>query len=62
ACGKRSSFVLVNQNIYLAKDNDNLPIPKEVNRKKNEDSEALLLAPANGCGHHFTKIDYLSSF
>ncbi|XP_062828261.1 neuronal regeneration-related protein [Anolis carolinensis] len=41
---------------------DNLPIPKEVNRKKKEDSEGLFLTPANGYGHHFTKINYLSSF
>uniref|UniRef100_A0A0B8RU76 Neuronal regeneration-related protein n=1 Tax=Philothamnus irregularis TaxID=1899461 RepID=A0A0B8RU76_9SAUR len=37
---------------------DNLPIPKEVNRKKNE--TALLLTPVNGFGHHFNKIYYLS--
>lgn len=41
---------------------DNLPIPKEVNRKKNEKFEAPFLAPANGYGHHFTKINYLSFF
>ncbi|KAF7250189.1 Neuronal regeneration-related protein [Varanus komodoensis] len=41
---------------------DNLPIPKEVNRKKNKKSEALFLTPANDYGHHFTKINYLSSF
>ncbi|CAI5787165.1 Hypothetical predicted protein [Podarcis lilfordi] len=41
---------------------DNLPIPKEVNRKKNDKVEAPLLAPANRYGHHFTKINYLSSF
>lgn len=41
---------------------DNLPIPKEVNRKKNETSEALFLTPVNGYGHHFNKINYLSSF
>ncbi|XP_061479881.1 neuronal regeneration-related protein [Rhineura floridana] len=41
---------------------DNLPIPKEVNRKKKEKSEAPFLTPANGYEHHFTKINYLSSF
>uniref|UniRef100_A0A8C3UYL0 Protein p311 n=1 Tax=Catharus ustulatus TaxID=91951 RepID=A0A8C3UYL0_CATUS len=39
----------------------NLPISKEVNRKKNEE-EGARLAPASGYGQHFTKINYLYSF
>uniref|UniRef100_A0A8C3N2S4 Protein p311 n=1 Tax=Geospiza parvula TaxID=87175 RepID=A0A8C3N2S4_GEOPR len=39
----------------------NLPISKEVNRKKSE-AEGARLAPASGYGQHFTKINYLYSF
>ncbi|XP_063996806.1 neuronal regeneration-related protein [Pogoniulus pusillus] len=39
-----------------------LPISKEVNRKKNSESEEACLVPVNDCGHHFTKISYLCSF
>ncbi|NXP39359.1 NREP protein, partial [Leiothrix lutea] len=39
----------------------NLPISKEVNRKKSE-AEGVHLAPASGYGQHFTKINYLYSF
>ncbi|NWV03700.1 NREP protein, partial [Ptilonorhynchus violaceus] len=39
----------------------NLPISKEVNRKKSEAEEAFLV-PAGGYGQHFTKINYLCSF
>ncbi|NXH62937.1 NREP protein, partial [Rhabdornis inornatus] len=38
----------------------NLPISKEVNRKKSEE-EGACLAPASGYGQHFTKINYLYS-
>uniref|UniRef100_A0A8C3SPV0 Neuronal regeneration-related protein n=1 Tax=Chelydra serpentina TaxID=8475 RepID=A0A8C3SPV0_CHESE len=40
----------------------NLTIPKEVNRKKNNETEAAFLTPANGYGYHVTEIDYLYSF
>ncbi|KAL2294743.1 hypothetical protein Nmel_008488 [Mimus melanotis] len=39
----------------------NLPISKEVNRKKSE-AEGAHQAPASGYGQHFTKINYLYSF
>ncbi|NXK38849.1 NREP protein, partial [Piprites chloris] len=39
----------------------NLPISKEVNRKKSE-VEAECLVPENGYGCHFTKINYLYSY
>ncbi|NXG19262.1 NREP protein, partial [Grallaria varia] len=39
----------------------NLPISKEVNRKKCE-VEGECLVPADGYGHHFTKINYLYSY
>ncbi|NXO89316.1 NREP protein, partial [Certhia brachydactyla] len=39
----------------------NLPISKEVNRKKRE-ADGVRLAPASGYGQHFTKINYLHSF
>ncbi|NXO82628.1 NREP protein, partial [Sitta europaea] len=39
----------------------NLPISKEVNRKKSE-ARGVHLAPASGYGQHFTKINYLYSF
>ncbi|KAM9138869.1 neuronal regeneration-related protein isoform 1-T1 [Pangshura tecta] len=37
----------------------NLTIPKEVNRKKNNETEAAFLTPANGYGYHF---NYLYPF
>ncbi|KAH1168671.1 neuronal regeneration-related protein [Mauremys mutica] len=40
----------------------NLTIPKEVNRKKNNETEAAFLTPANGYGYHFTEINYLYPF
>ncbi|NXH12493.1 NREP protein, partial [Bucco capensis] len=39
-----------------------LPVSKEVNRKKKSEAEWTCLVPVNGCGHKFTKIDYLYSF
>ncbi|NXR48153.1 NREP protein, partial [Hippolais icterina] len=39
----------------------NLPISKEVNRKKSE-AEGTRPAPASGYGQHFTKINCLYSF
>ncbi|XP_029766748.1 neuronal regeneration-related protein [Terrapene carolina triunguis] len=40
----------------------NLTIPKEVNRKKNNETEAAFLTPANGYGYHFIEINYLYPF
>uniref|UniRef100_A0A674GQ20 Uncharacterized protein n=1 Tax=Taeniopygia guttata TaxID=59729 RepID=A0A674GQ20_TAEGU len=39
----------------------NLPISKEVNRKKSE-AEGARLDPTSGYGQHFSKINYLYSF
>ncbi|KAJ7424816.1 hypothetical protein BTVI_05265 [Pitangus sulphuratus] len=39
----------------------NLPISKEVNRKKSEE-EGECLVPENGYERHFTKINYLYSY
>uniref|UniRef100_A0A8D2QVU3 Protein p311 n=1 Tax=Zosterops lateralis melanops TaxID=1220523 RepID=A0A8D2QVU3_ZOSLA len=48
-------------NITYSSPQGNLPISKEVNRKKSE-AEGAHLAPASGYGQHFTKINYLYSF
>uniref|UniRef100_U3K7Y1 Uncharacterized protein n=1 Tax=Ficedula albicollis TaxID=59894 RepID=U3K7Y1_FICAL len=48
-------------NITFSCPQGNLPISKEVNRKKSEE-EGACLAPASGYGQHFTKINYLYSF
>uniref|UniRef100_A0A8C8R514 Neuronal regeneration-related protein n=1 Tax=Pelusios castaneus TaxID=367368 RepID=A0A8C8R514_9SAUR len=39
-----------------------LTIPKEVNRKKNNEAEATFLTPANGYGFRFTEMNYLYFF
>ncbi|NXU18595.1 NREP protein, partial [Pardalotus punctatus] len=61
------SMIWVSQKIFPNSRGDggfpkgNLPISKEVNRKKSE-MEGEYLAPASGYGQHFTKINYLYSF
>ncbi|KAF2977289.1 hypothetical protein EK904_014238 [Melospiza melodia maxima] len=61
------SMIWMSQMIYPTSRGDggfpkgNLPISKEVNRKKSE-VEGVRLAPASGYGQHFTKINYLYSF
>ncbi|NWU07544.1 NREP protein, partial [Cephalopterus ornatus] len=61
------SMSWVSQKIFPASGGDggfpkgNLPISKEVNRKKSE-AEGECLVPANGYGRHFTKINYLYSY
>ncbi|XP_019387267.1 PREDICTED: neuronal regeneration-related protein [Crocodylus porosus] len=65
---QRRLTVWVNQNLFPTSQGDGgfpkgyLLIPKEVNRKKNKETEALFLIPPNDYGHHFTKINYLYSF
>ncbi|XP_048147298.1 neuronal regeneration-related protein isoform X3 [Corvus hawaiiensis] len=60
-----SSMIWLSQKIFPTSRGDgefpkgNLPISKEVNRKK---SEVERLAPASGYGQHFTKINYLYAF
>ncbi|KYO48802.1 neuronal regeneration-related protein [Alligator mississippiensis] len=60
--------IWVNQKLFPTSQGDGgfpkgyLLIPKEVNRKKNKETEALFLIPPNDYGHHFTKINYLYSF
>ncbi|XP_054977151.1 neuronal regeneration-related protein [Sorex araneus] len=39
-----------------------LPVPKEVNRKKNEDSKAAFLTPLGSCEYRSLKINHLHSF
>ncbi|KFU84862.1 Neuronal regeneration-related protein, partial [Chaetura pelagica] len=39
-----------------------LPISKKGNCKKKSEVEGACQVPANGYGHHFTKINYLYSF
>ncbi|NXB07479.1 NREP protein, partial [Cnemophilus loriae] len=61
------SMIWVSQKIFPTSHGDggfpkgNLPISKEVNRKKSE-ADGARLAPASGHGQHFTKINYLYSF
>ncbi|NXE36646.1 NREP protein, partial [Ptilorrhoa leucosticta] len=61
------SMIWVSQKIFPTSRGDggfqkgNLPISKEVNRKKSE-AEGACLALASGYGQHFTKINYLYSF
>ncbi|NXA95422.1 NREP protein, partial [Melanocharis versteri] len=61
------SMIWVSQKIFPTSCGDggfpkgNLPVSKEVNRKKSE-VEGARLAPAGGYGQHFTKINYLYSF
>ncbi|NXM11148.1 NREP protein, partial [Ploceus nigricollis] len=61
------SMIWISQKIFPTSRGDggfpkgNLPISKEVNRKKSE-AEGAGLAPASGYGQHFTKINYLYSF
>ncbi|NXY60983.1 NREP protein, partial [Callaeas wilsoni] len=61
------SMIWVSQKIFPTSRGDggfpkgNLPISKEVNRKKSE-AERAHLAPESGSGQLFTKINYLYSF
>ncbi|NWS29028.1 NREP protein, partial [Polioptila caerulea] len=61
------SMIWISQKIFPTSREDggfpkgNLPISKEVNRKKSE-AEGVCLAPASGYGQNFTKINYLYSF
>ncbi|NXF09147.1 NREP protein, partial [Smithornis capensis] len=60
-------MIWVNQKIFPTSQRDggfpkgNLPISKEVNRKKSE-MEGECLVPVNRYGHHFIKINYLYSY
>ncbi|NXA76465.1 NREP protein, partial [Thryothorus ludovicianus] len=61
------SMIWISQKIFPASHEDggflkgNLPISKEVNRKKSE-ADGACMAPTSGYGQHFTKINYLYSF
>ncbi|NWH40303.1 NREP protein, partial [Chloropsis hardwickii] len=61
------SMICISQKVFPTSCGDggfpegNLPISKEVNRKKSE-AEGACLTPASGYGQHFTKINYLYSF
>uniref|UniRef100_A0A8C3P6E5 Neuronal regeneration-related protein n=1 Tax=Chrysemys picta bellii TaxID=8478 RepID=A0A8C3P6E5_CHRPI len=57
-----TAFVETQLTIFLSPVQGNLTIPKEVNRKKNNETEAAFLTPANGYGYHFIEINYLYPF
>ncbi|KAM4866729.1 neuronal regeneration-related protein-like [Thomomys bottae] len=55
-------FVWVSQELFPDKEMDGNPVPKEVNRKKQDEINAAPLTPLGSNERHTPRISYLHSF